>query len=261
MKIGVFDSGLGGLLVLKELHRKLPRYDFLFLGDTKNLPYGNKSPDEIYKLAVRALEYLFGQNCSLVIIACNTISAQALRKIQREWLPKSKYVNRKALGVIKPTVEIASVLSGLVGLIGTKRTIESLAYSREFALINPGIKLVSKTTPNFVPMIESAKFDKRILEESLKSFKNINSLILACTHYGMLRTEIKKIVGPRVKIISQEQLLPNKLKSYLLNHTEIDQRLSKNGKIELEVTRLNPFYEKLSQKWFGKRQKLILVKI
>ena len=256
MKIGIFDSGLGGLFILKGLlsNRALSKYDYVFLGDTKNLPYGNKSQKQIYKLAVKAIEYLFKQDCALVIVACNTASSQALRKIQQEWLPKSKYKDRKVLGVIRPTVESVIKSAKRIGVIGTNRTIDSKAYLREFKDFNPNLKIFQQATPLLVPLIESGSLIKidEVLKHHLKQFKNIDTLILGCTHYCILKDKVRKLVGPKVKVISQDELLPEKLKSYLIRHKEITQKLSKNRQLQLNVTKL--------QNWKVGKFKLKLVK-
>jgi glutamate racemase len=263
MRIGVFDSGLGGLVILRNLLRnKLRNYDFLYLGDTKNLPYGNKSQKEIYKLAVKSVEYLFKQNCELVIVACNTVSSEALRKLQQEYLPKSKYKDRKILGIIRPTVENVGRVKR-VGLIGTNATVKSSAYSHELADIDSKIKLVAEATPLLVPMIESQNLSK--LDEVLKHYlkplvaKDIQALILGCTHYGLIKNRIQRLLPKNIKVIAQEDLLPSKLSIYLAKHSEIKRKLKKNGKIELQVTKNNPLYTKLSKQWFGNKAKLKVV--
>ncbi len=252
MKIGIFDSGLGGLVILKELKRSSLRdFDFLYLGDTKNLPYGNRSQAEIYRLAAKAVQYMFEQGCELVVVACNTVSSKALRRLQREWLPKSQYKDRKILGIIRPTVENVGKFKR-VGLIGTKATVESWAYSHELDHVNPKIKLIAKATPKLVPMIEAEKFDEKVLREYLKDFRNIDALILGCTHYGLLKKQIKNMLPKSVRVIAQEDLLPTKLAGYLKRHTAIKRKLTKNGRIELQVTKTNPVYTKLADEWFGK---------
>lgn len=250
------------MVILRLLKRKLPKYDYVFLGDTKNLPYGNKTQEQIFRLTVNAVEYLFKRDCALVIVACNTASSQALRKIQQELLPRSKYRDRKVLGIIRPTVEDTVILSRMtVGIIGTKRTIDSKAYIRELAKQNAKVKILQKATPKLVQMIEAGSMGREILENYLSPFKSqkIDALILACTHYGLLKHKIRKILGKKVKVIAQEELLPAKLKSYLTKHTEIDRVLSKSGKLNLLTTMLNPQYRKLAKHWFGKGVKLILV--
>jgi glutamate racemase len=263
MKIGVFDSGLGGLVILKSLIKKLPEYDYLYLGDTKNLPYGEKSQEEIFKLAKKAVEYLFKQDCGLVVIACNTISSSALRRIQREYLPKSKYSNRRVLGVIRPTVEVLKS-HDRVGVMATTATVKSRAFSKEIKKINPNIFVVEEAAPKLVPMIESnslvgveneiSKYIRPLLK------KKISALILGCTHYPMLDKKIRKAVGDRIRILSQDKIVPKKLATYLQKHREIEKGLSKNRRIELKVTSLERIYPDLVKGWFSKSIQLKLVK-
>lgn len=257
MKIGIFDSGLGGLIVARAIRKKMPQYDYVYLGDTKRLPYGNKSQTQIYKNTTEAIEYLFEKDCALVIVACNTASSQALRKIQQTWLPRvSKYKDRKVLGVIRPTAEAVGQLKNIkkIGLVGTLRTVDSTAYKQELKKINRGIKLLAKATPKLVPMIEQGEQEKYevILKIYLAPFKNTEALILGCTHYGMLKKEIQNILGRKIKIIAQEELLPKKLESYLSKHGEIRKKLSKNKKFEILLTKFAPRYDKLAREWFGK---------
>lgn len=260
MKIGIFDSGLGGLYILRSLKRsRLGALDYIYLGDTKNLPYGSKSQKQIYDLTAKAVEYLFRQNCALVIVACNTASSKALRKIQQEWLPKSKYSDRRVLGIIRPTVE-AVRKSDSLGIIGTSRTIDSSAYAKELAKIGWKGTLKSKATPRLVPMIESGKIDRQLLEKYLFGFKNSDILILACTHYGLIKSDIATILGKGVRVLSQETLLPSSLAGYLKRHPKIYNSLAKNGKIDLTVTKLSPHSEDLARLWFG-LSKLRLVNI
>lgn len=260
MKIGVFDSGLGGLVIARAIRKTIPEYDYIYLGDTKRLPYGNKTQDEIYQNTIQALEYLFKKDCVLIIIACNTVSSQALRKVQQEWLPKSKYFDRKILGVIRPTVEVVGGFVN-IGLIGTVRTVDSTAYSQELKKINSEMNLLDRATPKLVSMIESGKYNEKILKNYLVPFKGVEVLIFGCTHYGMLRKEIQSILGPKIKIIAQEDILPKKLKSYLAKHKEITKRLSKNNKFEILVTKLTERYKKLSSEWFGAKTKPKLIKL
>lgn len=260
MKIGIFDSGLGGLIVARAIRKALPEYDYVYLGDTKRLPYGDKTQSKIYQNTIEALEYLFKKDCVLVIVACNTVSSQALRKVQTERLPNSPYSDRKVLGVIRPTVESVGKLEN-IGLIGTLRTVDSTAYLQELKKINPKIKLFAKATPKLVSMIESGEYEEKVLKNYLLSFKDVDGLILGCTHYGMLKKEIQNILGKKIKIIAQEDLLPGKLKSYLLKHKEIAKKLSKNKKFEILVTKLNERYKKLSYEWFGAKTKPKLIQL
>ncbi|MHB8904195.1 MAG: glutamate racemase, partial [Patescibacteria group bacterium] len=184
--IGVFDSGLGGLTVLKKFLIGLPGYHYLYLGDTARVPYGDKSPETIYNYTIQAVEFLFKKDCNLVIIACNTASAQALRKLQQEWLPKN-YPKRRVLGVIKPLAEAISknTTNKRVGIIGTNATINSGAYTREINELNPKLYVYEQAAPLLVPLIEAGRINNSETRIILKSYlttlkaKKINSLVLA----------------------------------------------------------------------------------
>lgn len=258
MKIGVFDSGLGGLFILKSLRKSLGKFDYVYLGDTKNLPYGNKSQKQIFDLTKQAIEFLFQQDCLLVIIACNTASS-VLRKIQQDWLPYTKYNNHRVLGVIRPTAEQAlSKQHKIIGIIGTRRTIWSETYTQELAAKNIELKIVSLATPELVQMIESGKINAKKIKKSIQPLleAKIQTLILACTHFGIIKQELQKILGKKVLIISQEDLLPRKVSEYLNKHPEILHRLSQNKSVQLYVTKKSLRYETLVKKWFGKKTTL-----
>jgi glutamate racemase len=261
MKIGIFDSGLGGLFVLKELRKQLPKYDYIYLGDTKNLPYGDKSQKRIFELTRAAVNYLFKQDCAIVIVACNTASSQALRKLQQEWLPKSKYSNRRILGIIRPTVEDLKA-TGKIGIIGTRRTIDSKAYNREAQKAKSQVELFTMPTPKLVPMIENNKLDIAVLAKYLQPLRNkkIDTLILACTHYGIIKPQIQKFLGSKVKVVSQESVLPGKLRNYLKAHPEFSHKLGQSGRINLQVTKLSVNYKILAKQWFGPKAQLKIVK-
>lgn len=255
MNIGIFDSGLGGLLITKSLIKKLPQYNYIYLGDTKRVPYGNRSSETIYEFLKESVEYLFKQNCSLIIVACNTASAQALRRIQQELLP-NKYPNRRVLGVIIPTCEavLENKNSHKIGILATQATIESNAFVIELNKINKNTKIIQKSTPLLVPFIEndSLSLIDPILKNYLKSFKGkIDTLILGCTHYPILESKIKKILGPKTKIISQNKIIPDKLKYYLEKHREIENRLTKRSKYTFYVTDITETMKKTVKKWFG----------
>jgi glutamate racemase len=256
MNIGVFDSGLGGLIVTRELVKSLPEYDFVYLGDTKRVPYGNRSEETIYEFTRSAVEHLFTKKkCSLIIVACNTASARALRRVQREYLAKY-FPNRRVLGVIIPTAE---ELNGAkkIGVLATAATVRSGAFVREIKKVNRKAEVFQNPAPLLVPLIEqnALKHSKPFLEEYLKPLlkKKIDTLVLGCTHYPILKNQIKKAVGQNVKVISQADIIPKKLKDYLRRHSEIERKLSKNSKIELLVTDKTEHYESLAKSWFGKK--------
>ncbi|OGE86023.1 MAG: glutamate racemase [Candidatus Doudnabacteria bacterium RIFCSPHIGHO2_02_FULL_46_11] len=251
MKIGVFDSGLGGLVILKSLVKSLPEYDYIYLGDTQRVPYGNRSPETVYQFLEEAVDYLFKKDCALIIVACNTASAEALRKIQAVYLPK-KYPNRRVLGVIIPTAEAAvegKVKS--VGVLATTGTVNSKAYVREIKKLNNNIKVIQSAAPLLVPLIENdaLSFSEDIIKQYLKPFKSSQAIILGCTHYPLLKSKIKKFSGKR--IISQDEIIPEKFKNYLVRHPEMGKRLSKNRRREFLVTDLTEHYKLLGRKWFG----------
>lgn len=240
MRIGVFDSGLGGLTILKAILAKLPQYDYIYFGDNARVPYGNKSKEIIYRYTKQAIDFLAKKNCSLIIIACNTVSAAALRRIQREYLPK-KYPNIKILGVIRPTVEEAATNgSHRLGVIGTKATIKSGAFVREIKKLNSKIRVYQLVTPLLVPLIEkTGKVPDSVLEKYLKPLKNkgIDDLILGCTHYELVQKDIQRIMGKNIKVITEGKIVAKKLEDYLNRHPEIEQKLSKKRKRIYHTTR------------------------
>lgn len=256
MNIGIFDSGLGGLLITKSLIKKLPQYNYIYLGDTKRVPYGNRSPESIYEFLKEAVEYLFQSDCKLIIVACNTASAQALRKIQQEFLPK-KYSDRRVLGVIIPTCEVVleNNMVKKIGVLATNATINSNAFTIELKKIKQNIKIIQQPAPLLVPFIENdmLKFVGPVLNDYLKPLKGkIDILILGCTHYPLLHTQIQKILGKKVEIISQNKLIPVKLQTYLFKHPEIEKTLVKKSNYQFHVTDLTETMKKTVRKWFGK---------
>ena len=259
MNIGVFDSGLGGLTILKEFLKELPQYNYIYLGDNARAPYGARSPETIYQFTCEALDFLFKNDCQLVILACNTATSTSLRKIQQEYLPKN-YPDRRVLGVIKPTVEeIKNGKSGIkIGVIGTKATINSEAFIREIKNILPESKVFQQACPLLVPYIEDSGRNKKILKMILNEYlgnllkNNINSLILACTHYELIKKEIEDVIGPKIKVISEGKIVALKLKDYLSRHPEIEKKLEKNREVSYFVTDLTPDYKKLMKFFLGK---------
>ncbi len=260
MKIGFFDSGLGGLYLLRSVALRLPQYDYVFLGDTKNLPYGDKTQAQIYKLTAQAIEFLFNQDCQLVIVACNTSSAQALRKIQQKYLPKY-YKDRKVLGVIRPTVELVKI--GDTCVLATASTVKAKAYSRELKNFNSRLKITEIAAPELVPLIESgqlAKLQSKIKDYSeLVKSRKVKNLILGCTHYALYRDEFSRHLKG-IKLISQDDIVPIKLSEYLEKHEEVEDKLSRNKTLKLYVTKLNKNFANNARKWFGKKVKLELAR-
>ncbi len=245
--VGVFDSGYGGLTVLKELVIALPQYDFLYLGDNARTPYGTRSFRVVYDYTLEAVKYLFSRNCPLVIIACNTASAKALRNIQQIDLPRLD-PDRRVLGVIRPSVEKVAEITknGHVGVLGTPGTVLSESYPIELAKWSAGkVKsTVQEACPLWVPLVENnetdnegaAWFVKKNIQNIFQKDGELDTLILGCTHYPLLMNQIRRFVPQSVHILEQGRIVAEKLTDYLERHPEMDRRLSKEGKVEYQTT-------------------------
>jgi glutamate racemase len=245
--IGVFDSGYGGLTVLKELVKTLPEYDFLYLGDNARTPYGTRSFEVVYEYTLQSVKYLFSQNCPLVIIACNTASAKALRNIQQLDLPKIA-PDRRVLGVIRPSVEkVAEITTtGHVGVLGTVGTVVSESYPIELEKWSGGrvVSTVQEACPMWVPIVENNEigtegaeyFIRKNIQNILQKDKDLDTLVLGCTHYPLLIDTIQKYVPDGIKILQQGEITAEKLLEYLNRHPEIDNRLSKNQNLKFQTT-------------------------
>jgi glutamate racemase len=253
LQIGVFDSGLGGLSVMQGISDLLPDHDLLYLGDTKRVPYGNRSQTTIHEFVAEALTYLFAQDCLLVILACNTASAESLRKTQQEYLPVFR-PDHRVLGVIIPTVEAVfeSFQPQRVGVLATASTVQTGAYERELKFRHPAIEVVSKAAPLLVPMIEGdgIRYIRPVLQDYLKELGPVDSVVLGCTHYSLIAEEVRQLT--EAQVVSPNEVVPHKLVDYLARHPEIDSRLSKTGARRYEVTDLGPGYEALVAKMAGK---------
>jgi glutamate racemase len=241
--IGVFDSGFGGLTVFKAFLQNLPQYDYAYLGDNARMPYGNKSLNTIYEYTREAVDFLFSIGSTLIILACNTASAKALRRIQQEWLP-THYPDRRVLGVVIPLAEVAAHVSryGRIGVIGTRATIESKVYEQEIDKLNPNLKIYGYATPLLVPLAEEDWVGKPetniILKKYLRHLKDrkIDTLILGCTHYPFLINDIKRIMGKNCRVLDGPGIVAEKLRDYLKRHPEIETRLTRNQKRVLYAT-------------------------
>ena len=255
MKIGVFDSGLGGLVIAKALMQALPQYDYVYYGDTQHVPYGEKTPGRILAYTLDAMRFLIQQNCSLIIIACNTATAITLRYLQKRFCPKfAPHV--KILGVIIPTVEEA-LKNGekQIGVVGTPTTIHSDIYGVELKKISPAVEVISLATPRLVPAIEANDFKgaERAIIEYAETFQNIPSLILGCTHYPLIKDLFQKYL-PHTRIIAQDDLMGQKLADYLKRHSEIETTLSQGATRQFFVSQLSPTYTQVAQKLFPQIQ-------
>lgn len=236
--IGVFDSGYGGLTVLSELRRRLPGYDYLYLGDNARAPYGTRSFDVVYKFTRRSVRYLFDRGCPLVILACNTASAKALRTIQQNDLPGWE-PGLRVLGVIRPTAEAIGRLSdtGKVGVLGTPGTVSSGSYDMEIAKLHPDFSTYSQACPMLAPLVECGEsegpgadyFVKKYTDSLLANDSDIDTLVLACTHYPLLLPKFRAVTPDDVNIVTQGEIVAESLEDYLHRHPEMDSKLSKGG--------------------------------
>ena len=234
--IGVFDSGLGGLTILRAFLKKMPEYDYIYFGDNARTPYGNKSQEVIYQYTRQAVEFLFKKGCVLIILACNTASTKALRRIQQQLLP-SKYPDRRVLGVVIPLAEagVESSRYGRIGVIGTRATIESGVYGEELKKLKPSLKIFGQACPLLVPLVEEGWVGKPETNMILKKYlrrlkrKKIDSLILGCTHYPFLQEDIERIMGKNCRVLDGPAIVSEKLADYLERHPEMEERVSRNG--------------------------------
>jgi glutamate racemase len=245
LPIGIFDSGYGGLTILEQIRKQLPEYDYLYLGDNARSPYGNRSFEVVYEFTLQAVQWLFRHNCRLVILACNTASAKAIRTIQQKDLPTID-PERRVLGVIRPTVEnINKITNSLhVGILGTSGTITSNSYPLEIEKLFPDIFVQSEACPMWVPLVENNEYDKpgadyfikQHIDNILKKDALIDTLILACTHYPLLEKKIREYLPKDIHLVSQGQLVAASLEDYLHRHPEIASKCSKNGACRFYTT-------------------------
>lgn len=243
--IGVFDSGYGGLTILKQFTDQLPEYDFIYLGDNARTPYGNRSYETIYKYTLEAVEKLFSLGCNLVILACNTASAKALRTIQQVNLPQIDS-EKRVLGVIRPTIEILDSLtnSNKIGIMATSGTVNSESYLLEVKKFFPDIILYQQPCPLWVPLVENGEIDNEGAEYFVEKYikllfnkcKDIDTIILGCTHYPVLIPLISKYLPKGVKVVSQDAIVAKSLVEYLNRHPEIDAKCLKNASIRFLTT-------------------------
>jgi glutamate racemase len=262
--IGVFDSGYGGLTVLKELRKVMPDYDFLYFGDNARTPYGTRSFDVVYEYSLQAVKYLFKQNCPLIIFACNTASAKALRNIQQLDLPKVA-PDRRVLGVIRPSVEKVAQITknGHVGVLGTTGTVSSESYPIELQKWSNGkvVSTIQEACPMWVPIVENNEiesegadfFIKKNINNIFQKDSKIDTLILGCTHYPLLINVIRKYVPGKTAILSQGIIVAEKLVDYLERHPEMDKRISKNSVTDFQTTESASTFDKKAAYFLGQQ--------
>ncbi|WP_158824826.1 glutamate racemase [Mucilaginibacter lacusdianchii] len=236
--IGVFDSGIGGLTVYRSIAKQLPQYDYIYLGDNGRAPYGNRSFKTIHEYTWECVQWMFNQGCPLVILACNTASAKALRTIQQQDLPNSPYTHKRVLGVIRPTAEVIGEYtnSNQIGVLGTKGTIQSNSYLIEIEKFFPDVKVYQQACPLWVPLIENGEYNKpgadyyvqQYLDEIMSQSAHIDTLLLACTHYPLLQDKIKTHLPADVNVVAQGDIVAVSLADYLQRHPDIEEKLTRN---------------------------------
>lgn len=243
--IGVFDSGYGGLTVLNDIQQHLPQYDYLYLGDNARAPYGSRSFDVIYEYTWEAVQALFAAGCSLVILACNTASAKALRSIQQKQLPHFA-PEKRVLGVIRPSTEALETYSKNkhVGILATEGTVKSESYIIELQKFAPELTVTQHACPMWVPLVENNQyanaggtyFIRQDLQAILEKDPAIDTLLLGCTHYPILKNQIEANLPAHIRVISQGKIVANSLASYFERHPEMDEKCSKNGTVTYWTT-------------------------
>ena len=243
--IGIFDSGYGGLTILHGIRQLLPQYDFLYLGDNARAPYGPRSFDVVYEFTRQAVVRLFEMGCHLVILGCNTASAKALRTIQQNDLPQLD-PTRRVLGIIRPTAEVIGQLttSRHVGVLATEGTIKSESYTLEIQKLHPDIVVSGVACPVWVPLVEYNEADspgadyfvKKRIDQLMLLDPEIDAIILGCTHYPLLMPKIVKYVNPGIRIVPQGEYVAESLKDYFLRHPEMEEKCTKNGRVQYLTT-------------------------
>lgn len=258
--IGVFDSGFGGLTVLKELVKELPEYDFIYLGDNARAPYGSRSYETVYEYTLECVKHLFDMGCHLVVLACNTASAKALRTIQQKDLPKIA-PDKRVLGVIRPTTEIIGNYSKTkhVGVLGTSGTVSSGSYLVEIEKFFPDLKVYQEACPMWVPLIENHEtenegadfFIRKHVEQLMQQQSKIDAVILGCTHYPLILNKIKEYLPAQVAVLSQGSIVAQGLKDYLNRHPEMEINCSKGGRVTFYTTDLSETFDNAASLFYG----------
>lgn len=254
--IGVFDSGYGGLTILDKIREYMPEYDYIYLGDNARTPYGTRSFEVVYEFTLQAVEKLFEMGCPLVILACNTASAKALRTIQQIDLPNID-ASRRVLGVIRPTAECIGEItqSRHIGILATGGTIKSESYPLEIHKLYPDVTVTGVACPMWVPLVENNEFQspgadyfvEQYINQLLEKDHEIDTIILGCTHYPLLLEKIKQFTPPHIRIIAQGEYVAHSLRNYLDRHSDMDDRCTKEGKCRFLTTESqNKFEESAS---------------
>ncbi len=260
--IGIFDSGFGGLTVMREIVNKLPQYDYIYLGDNARSPYGPRSFETVYKYTLECVHWFFEQGCPLVILACNTASAKALRTIQQNDLPVLA-PGKRVLGVIRPTTEVIGNYTETksVGILATTGTVNSGSYLIEISKFFPDVKVYQEACPMWVPLVENNEYNnhgadyfvKKHINNIFDAGENIDVILLACTHYPLLKDKIQEYLPLGVKLISQGEIVATKLVAYLNRHPEIEQQCSKKGHQRFYTTDDTDSFDSHASVFFGEQ--------
>ncbi len=266
MKIGIFDSGYGGLSVFRNISARLPEYDYIYLGDNARTPYGNRSFETIFHFSKQCIDQLFDRDCKLIVIACNTASAKALRNLQQIILP-AEYPDRKILGIIRPSVEALTSLlpeskNREIALWATQGTVDSMSYPLELAKISPDLHLIQQACPMLVPLVEAGECDGAGLDYFVEKYwrqtlekspdGKIDVLLLACTHYPLLYAKIRRVIPHSVKIIEQGDLVATGLADYLQRHPEVESVLSREQNRRFLTTDQTERFDQLAEVFLGR---------
>ncbi|MFH0873229.1 MAG: glutamate racemase [Candidatus Komeilibacteria bacterium] len=254
--IGVFDSGIGGLTIFRDIIQRLPEYDYLYLGDSARAPYGNHSQEVIYNYTKQAVDYFLQQGCGLIILACNTASAEALRSLQQD------YPEKKILGVLIPLSEAAvETKAKCIGVLATRSTVNSGSFPREIKKLNKQVEVIQQEAPLLVPLIEENQehkpYTRKIIKQYLLPLRShgVQTLILGCTHYGFIRDIIQDYVGRKMTILDSGKIVADKTADYLARHPEVEKLLTKKGQQEFLTTDDSRRFDALAVKYLGKKIK------
>lgn len=262
--IGIFDSGYGGLTVFKSIAKQLPAYNYIYLGDNARSPYGDHSFETIYKYTWECVEWLFNKGCNLVILACNTASAKALKTIQQHDLP-NKYPGRRVLGVIRPTAEVINdyTFSNKVGVMGTRGTVNSKSYLLEINKLHPEISVYQQSCPMWVPLIENNEhlqngavfFINEYCNALLAQSPDIDCVLLACTHYPLLLPRLSAIFPDYINILTQGDIVAKSLANYLERHPEMEEKFGKDAEKSFYTTGDPATFDEHASIFFGEELK------
>jgi glutamate racemase len=257
--LGFFDSGFGGLSVVREIQKALPLYSTIYIGDNARTPYGSRSRDVIYQYTLEGVTALFRRGADLIVLACNTSSSVALRRIQQEYLP-SYDTNKRVLGIVIPTAELVSQSSHtkVIGILATEATVGSLAYPQEIQKIDHRVAVHQQACPLLVPMIESGELDnietvvKQYVDRLLQQSSQIDTILLGCTHYALIEDVIRTCVPPGIRVVSQGSIVADKLADYLRRHPEMERRLDKASRHTFLTTEYSERVHRLGTQFFGR---------